>query len=129
MVGLVIIFFAIFVCLFGYIIAPDASIDADLQTVEIQSKPIGYTQQFLKIPINKNSDQSFLSTLFFGKEIKDKSVSGSLHSISLWQPISPMIAETRSMMLFIWWIVNGFISLPIVNKDMSFLLENNTIKY
>ena len=72
LVGLFIIFFAIFICLFGYVIAPDASIDADLQTVEIQSKPLGYTQQFLKIPINKNSDQSFLSALFFGKEIKDK---------------------------------------------------------
>ena len=71
-VGLFIIFFAIFVCLFGYVIAPDASVDADLQTVEIQSKLLGYTQQFLKIPINKNSDQSFLSALFFGKEIKDK---------------------------------------------------------
>ena len=72
LVGLIIIFFAIFVCLFGYIIASDASVDADLQTVEIQSKPLGYTQQFLKIPINKNSDRSFLSSLFFGKEIKDK---------------------------------------------------------
>jgi len=72
LVGLLIIFFAIFVCLFGYVIAPDASVDADLQTVEIQSKPLGYTQQFLKIPINKNSDQSSLSALLFGKEIKDK---------------------------------------------------------
>ena len=72
LVGLFIIFFAIFICLFGYVIAPDASIDADLQTVEIQSKPLGYTQQFLKIPINKSSDQSFVYALFFGKEIKDK---------------------------------------------------------
>ena len=72
LVGLFIIFFAIFICLFGYVIAPDASIDGDLQTVEIQSKPLGYKQQFLKIPINKNFDQSFLSALFFGKEIKDK---------------------------------------------------------
>ena len=72
LVGLFIIFFAIFICLFGYVIAPDASVDADLQTVEIQSKPLGYTQQFLMIPINNSSDQSFLSALFFGKEIKDK---------------------------------------------------------
>lgn len=72
LVGLFIIFFAIFVCIFGYIIAPDASIDADLQTVEIQSKPFGYKQQFLKIPINKSADQSIFSALFFGREIKDK---------------------------------------------------------
>ena len=71
LVGLFIIFFAVFVCLFGYIIAPDASIDADLQTVEIESKPLGYTQQFLKIPINTNAEQSIFSALLFGKEIKD----------------------------------------------------------
>ena len=82
LVGLFIIFFAVFVCIFGYIIAPDASIDADLQTVEIQSKPFGYTQQFLKIPINKNADQSILSALFFGKEIKDKYLPIKSYSIN-----------------------------------------------
>ncbi len=71
LVGLFIIFFAIFFCIFGYIIAPDASVDADLQTVEIQSKPFGYTQQFLKIPINKNVTQSIFTAMFFGKEIAD----------------------------------------------------------
>ena len=82
LVGLFIIFFAVFVCIFGYIIAPDASIDADLQTVEIQSKPFGYTQQFLKIPINKNADQSILPALFFGKEIKDKYLPIKSYSIN-----------------------------------------------
>jgi len=32
------------------LIAPDNSPNADLQTVEIQAKKTGYTQQFLKIP-------------------------------------------------------------------------------
>lgn len=82
LVGLFIIFFAIFVCIFGYIIAPDASIDADLQTVEIQSKPFGYTQQFLKIPTNKNADQSILSAMFFGREIKDKYLPIKSYSIN-----------------------------------------------
>jgi ABC-type dipeptide/oligopeptide/nickel transport system permease subunit len=67
MVGLCIIVLALLVCIFGYIIAPDASIDADLQTVEIQSKPLGYTQLFLKIPINNKIEQSFFSSIFFGK--------------------------------------------------------------
>jgi oligopeptide transport system permease protein len=67
LVGLCIIMFAIFICIFGYIIAPDASTDADLQTVEIQSKSAGYKQQFLKIPINNAVDQSFITTLFLGK--------------------------------------------------------------
>ncbi len=82
LVGLFIIFFAIFVCIFGYIIAPDASIDADLQAVEIQSKPFGYTQQFLKIPINKNTDQSIFSALFFGREIKDRYLPIKSYSIN-----------------------------------------------
>ena len=59
MLGLCIIIIALIICIFGYIIAPDASTDADLQTVEIQSKPVGYTQQFLKILINNNTEQSF----------------------------------------------------------------------
>jgi oligopeptide transport system permease protein len=65
--GLCIIVFAILICIFGYIIAPDASTDADLQTVEIQSKSAGYKQQFLKIPINNAVDQPFFITLFSGK--------------------------------------------------------------
>ncbi len=82
LVGLFIIFFAIFMCIFGYIIAPDASIDADLQTVEIQSKPFGYTQQFLKVPINKNASQSVLSAMFFGREIKEKYLPIKSYSIN-----------------------------------------------
>lgn len=67
MVGLCIIVLALLVCIFGYIIAPDASTDADLQTVEIQSKPLGYTQQFLKISINNKTEEPFFSRIFFGK--------------------------------------------------------------
>ena len=44
-----IIVMAVFVALFGYVIAPDNSPDADLQTVEIQAKKPGYSQLFLKI--------------------------------------------------------------------------------
>ena len=42
--GMVIIGIAIFISLFGYLVAPDASPNADLQTVEIQAKKPGYTQ-------------------------------------------------------------------------------------
>lgn len=66
-IGLIIISFAVFVCIFGYIIAPDSTQDADLQTVEIQSRPPGYTQQFLKLPGNKNTSDGVFKTLFFGK--------------------------------------------------------------
>ena len=49
MFGLIIIILAAVVSLFGYVIAPDHSPNADLQTVEIQAKKPGYIQQFLKI--------------------------------------------------------------------------------
>ena len=67
MLGLIIIAIAIFVAIFGYIISPDNSIDADLQTVEIQSKPFGFKQQFLKIA-NNNTEQNSFSAFFFGKK-------------------------------------------------------------
>ncbi len=66
MIGLCVIIFALFTCVFGYVIAPDASTNADLQTVEIQSKPLGYTQLFLKIFNNEKLPSNF-TTLFFGK--------------------------------------------------------------
>ena len=53
--GLIIISFAVLLSLFGYLIAPDNSPNADLQTVEIQAKKPGYKQQFLKVPDKKES--------------------------------------------------------------------------
>ena len=66
LLGLGIIVFAIFVALFGYVIAPDNSPNADLQTVEIQAKKPGYSQLFLKIPDKKNT-VSLLDALLYGK--------------------------------------------------------------
>ncbi|MEQ1553415.1 MAG: ABC transporter permease [Ferruginibacter sp.] len=71
-VGLCIIVLAVLVSFFGYIIAPDDSTDADLQTIEIQSKPLGYTQLFLKIPINNKTQSSFFYNLFFGRSTTHK---------------------------------------------------------
>ena len=67
MVGIVVIFITVLVAVFGYVIAPDNSVDADLQTVEIQSKPMGYVQQFLKIA-NATKEPKTLSTIFFGNK-------------------------------------------------------------
>ncbi len=66
LLGLGIIVVAIFVALFGYIIAPDNSPNADLQTVEIQAKKPGYSQLFLKIP-DKKKKVSLLDALLYGK--------------------------------------------------------------
>ena len=65
LVGLCIILLAVFVAVFGYLLAPDNSIDADLQTVEIQSKPFGYSQKFLKLDC-VNIKENSISTIFFG---------------------------------------------------------------
>lgn len=67
MAGLVIIGLAVFLCIFGYIIAPDHTPDADLQTVEIQSKPPGYSQEFLLIPAAHIEKVNWLQQLFSGK--------------------------------------------------------------
>ncbi len=55
LLGLFIIIIAFLLAILGYLIAPDNSPNADLQTVEIQAKKPGYTQQFLKVPDLKNS--------------------------------------------------------------------------
>jgi ABC-type dipeptide/oligopeptide/nickel transport system permease subunit len=66
--GLCIIVIALLVAVFGYVIAPDNSPNADLQTVEIQAKKLGYTQQFLKV-YNSNAESSnWLSKLISGKK-------------------------------------------------------------
>jgi peptide/nickel transport system permease protein len=64
--GLVIICIALFIALFGYLIAPDNSPFADLQTVEIQAKKPGYKQLFLKIPDKKNNQPGWFTKLISG---------------------------------------------------------------
>lgn len=64
--GLIMIVFTILVAVFAYIIAPDRSPHADIQTVEIQAKKPGYRQLFLKIPDKKNDRSNWLSGLFMG---------------------------------------------------------------
>ncbi len=67
MLGIFIICIAVLVSIFGYVLAPDATPDADLQTVEIQSKPPGYRQQFLAIPAGNHVQRNWLSKILFGK--------------------------------------------------------------
>ncbi len=68
--GLLIILIAVLVSIFGYLLAPDNSANADLQTVEIQAKKPGYTQQFLIVPDFKNSSaENSFTILLFGKHM------------------------------------------------------------
>lgn len=74
MFGLLVIALAFFIALFGYLIAPDNSPHADWQTVEIAAKKPGYTQQFLKIPGQKNWDGLWLDHIANGKKMNDRFV-------------------------------------------------------
>lgn len=65
--GLIVIAIAVLTAVFGYLIAPDSSPNADLQTVEIQAKKPGYTQQFLKIQGNEQTETSWLTHFTNGK--------------------------------------------------------------
>lgn len=64
--GCILILTSIFLAIFGYYIAPDISPNADLQTVEIQAKKMGYSQLFLKIKDAKIK-ASFLQQLISGQ--------------------------------------------------------------
>lgn len=64
--GLIIIILFFLVAVFGYLLAPDNTANADLQTVEIQAKKPGYTQLFLKIPDKKNTETTRLHDFFLG---------------------------------------------------------------
>ncbi|MBP6430455.1 MAG: ABC transporter permease [Ferruginibacter sp.] len=68
MFGLFIIVIAVLVAIFGYLIAPDNSPNADFQTVEIQAKKLGYTQQFLKIEERKYWEGSWIDHFLNGKK-------------------------------------------------------------
>ena len=66
--GLIVIVLAVLVSVFGYVIAPDNSPNADLQTVEIQAKKPGYTQQFIKIPSTNKIEGSWFEHFISGKK-------------------------------------------------------------
>lgn len=68
LLGLFIIATAVLLTIFGYLIAPDNSPNADLQTVEIQAKKPGYKQQFLKAPDFNNSTESWFAILLSGEK-------------------------------------------------------------
>ncbi|MFZ1528923.1 MAG: ABC transporter permease [Ferruginibacter sp.] len=79
--GLIVIIISFLLAVFAYIIAPDNTPNADLQTIEIQAKKPGYTQLFLKIPDAKTGQESFLSSLFFGKPAAFKYIPISSYQI------------------------------------------------
>ncbi|NCU03373.1 MAG: ABC transporter permease [Chitinophagaceae bacterium] len=66
--GLGVIVLALLTAVFAYIIAPDATPDANRIIVEIAAKKPGYKQQFLKLPVITKQKPGFIKGLFLGKE-------------------------------------------------------------
>jgi ABC-type dipeptide/oligopeptide/nickel transport system permease subunit len=64
--GLSIIVLALFTAVFAYLLAPDATPDANRIIVEIAAKKPGYKQQFLQV--KKDVGQTSVSDYFFGRE-------------------------------------------------------------
>ena len=55
-----------FVAVFGYLIAPDNSQNANQMHLEIHSKEPGFSVLMLTLPSEENKSQSFFNNLFFG---------------------------------------------------------------
>jgi len=71
MSGLAVILITLFIALFAYQLAPDKTPDANLQTLEIQSKKSGYIQLFLCFNDSSKEKKSTLKSLFGGKTDTD----------------------------------------------------------
>ncbi len=81
-VGIVIIAISFIFSIFGYLLAPDNSPNADLQTVEIQAKKPGYKQLFLKIPGTTIIKTSWIQQLRSGKPDNFRYIPISSYTIS-----------------------------------------------
>lgn len=60
--------------IFAYLFAPDASKNANQMHLSIHSKSPGFEVQMLTIPSGIESDQNFMSQLFFGEENTDTEI-------------------------------------------------------
>jgi peptide/nickel transport system permease protein len=69
LVGLWTILLAVGIGIFAYFIAPDSTPDADREIVEIQARPPGFSQTFIKVIKDKKvSPTGFFTKLLFGRE-------------------------------------------------------------
>ncbi len=69
--GLTVIIIAALVAIFAYALAPDNSINANTQILEIQNQLPGYKQQFLEVPKQNNAKQtSAINQFFYGTKNK-----------------------------------------------------------
>ncbi|MDP6907969.1 MAG: hypothetical protein QF371_00615, partial [Flavobacteriales bacterium] len=67
MFGIAVILIAILVAVFGALIAPDGTPNANRQVIELVAKKPGSTFTFFKEPRNSKGETSLLQSIFFGK--------------------------------------------------------------
>ncbi len=102
MIGLWIIYLSIIIAVFAYYISTDCTPNADRQTVEIQARKPGYSQQFLRIIKNKSVESAdFFKRLLFGEEdkylyIPINSYLGKKDSVVIEKYIDKGVAERQS---------------------------------
>ena len=63
-----------FIAVFGYLLAPDNSQNANQMHLEIHSKEPGFSTTILTIPSKDTVTQSFFSSLFIGKKNRDSEI-------------------------------------------------------
>ena len=68
-ISIIIIICTGLVAVFGYIIAPDSSQDANLMHISLANKPMGYSAKMLRIPIQNTTQKPFLQRIFTGENI------------------------------------------------------------
>ena len=69
MLSLILIGLTVLTAVFAYWLAPDNSVNANLQTVEIQARPPGYSQTFLKLNHRPPEVQSAWNILLYGRQL------------------------------------------------------------
>ena len=70
-----------FIAVFGYLLAPDNSQNANQMHLEIHSKEPGFSTTILTIPSKDTVKQSFFSSLFFGKKNTDSEIPISSYTV------------------------------------------------
>jgi ABC-type dipeptide/oligopeptide/nickel transport system permease subunit len=69
------------VAVFAYVLAPDASRNANQMHLSIHSKPPGFTVKMLSIPSKKASEQSLVDKIFFGEDLRHTEIPIQSYSI------------------------------------------------
>ncbi len=67
--SILIIFLSGFIAVFGYVIAPDSTEDANQMHITLANKPIGFTTQILQIPLQNIEKRTLFQSIFFGKKM------------------------------------------------------------